>query len=390
MNRKVVNDNSNRNDLEGFLSERSKVCRLEHSSGGSGIIVRSFDLTNSQAYSEWLRGNPRNFIYGTQAFLCFLQRVVDGTLRHLVAEQDGNIVGALPYFRLERPSRGTVINSLPWYGTYGGCILGVQDNGPSANAVREALLNRYAEACEDPEVLASSLIVSPTEQAFLPIYRHLIKPCTQDYRIGQITTLPENGPDLEHRLEQTFKQKTRNLVRKSRKESFREVISEADWSWRFLYDTHMANMQAVGGKSKPWSHFVAMRAIIPPHMLRLSVAIDGNKPAAALLLMRFNQTIEYITPVVQVESRSRQPISFLIWQGMIEAVKKGYRYWNWGGTWHSQKSLHHFKAGFGALDYPYTYLIKASDKSVALMKTNFSELTSAFPYYYLFPFDQLA
>jgi hypothetical protein len=74
---------------------------------------------------------------------------------------------------------------------------------------------------------------------------------------------------------------------------------------------------------------------------------------------------------------------------MIEAVREGYRWWNWGGTWASQKSLHHFKAGWGAQDRPYSYLTKISPDKIELLKRNLDEIIDSFPYYYLAPFEAL-
>lgn len=55
-----------------------------------------------------------------------------------------------------------------------------------------------------------------------------------------------------------------------------------------------------------------------------SIASLDGRPVAALLLLYFNRTVEYFAPVIEHEYRSRQPLSFLIWQGMLDAVHRGY------------------------------------------------------------------
>jgi Uncharacterized protein involved in methicillin resistance len=113
--------------------------------------------------------------------------------------------------------------------------------------------------------------------------------------------------------------------------------------------------------------------------------MEGTVPVAALLLLYFNGTVEYITPVVKDAYRSRQPLSFLIYNAMLEAASDGYKIWNWGGTWSLQKSLHHFKEGWGAVELPYTYLISIRKDCVTRGKNNFEELRAAFPFYYIVP-----
>ena len=176
------------------------------------------------------------------------------------------------------------------------------------------------------------------------------------------------------------------MVRKALQQGFALHITDADWAWRFLYETHVENLQALGGQAKPWSHFIALRTHIPAHWRRVFVATLADQPVAALLLLYFNQTVEYITPVIRHAYRSQQPLSFLIWHAMLWASREGYRWWKaGGGTWLAQPSLYHFKAGWGAIDLPYTYLINVSEQVVSRYRRtsvrcrSLSHITISFP-----------
>jgi lipid II:glycine glycyltransferase (peptidoglycan interpeptide bridge formation enzyme) len=142
----------------------------------------------------------------------------------------------------------------------------------------------------------------------------------------------------------------------------------------------------MGGQAKPWEHFVALRECLEPAQRSLSVAMLDGRPAAALLLLFHGRTVEYLTPVIRHEYRARQPLSFLIYHGMVDAAGRGMASWNWGGTWESQESLHHFKAGWGADDHPYVYLIHATDGALASLRQNLARWREAFPFFYLVPF----
>lgn len=349
------------------------------------IEIRMLTPEFEDNYRQFLLSNSRSMIYSTVEYINFLSSVVCGVPSCWLCFRNGEIKGALPYFRAVHKDHGSIINSLPWYGSHGGCIL----SGDGDDDVRRALLLKYSEAVSNSDVLASTLILTPFENPNLDKYIEALEPLFIDRRIGQITPLPEGSNNLENRLLMFFKQKTRNLVRKSLKQGFSLMVTDEEWAWKFLYQTHLENISAMGGRAKPWDHFMALRHNLPARWRELSVAMFDGKPVSALLLLYFNNTVEYFTPVIKHEYRSQQPLSFLIWHGMVKSVKNGYRWWNWGGTWESQSSLHHFKSGWGANDFPYTYLINTKRDFLKKIKDNIDALQTAFPYFYIVPFSAL-
>src|SRR5439155_1691335 len=119
----------------------------------------------------------------------------------------------------------------------------------------------------------------------------------------------------------------------------------------------------------------------------LWVARHGGEIVAALLLFYFNQTVEYYTPVVVPDYRSWQPLSRLVLEAMQAAVARGFRFWNWGGTWTTQDSLRRFKSRFGACDKPYAYYTRVLDRRV--LERSATELQRQYPHFYVVPFSAL-
>lgn len=346
------------------------------------IRVEKLTPAFGRRYQTFLRSDPTCLIYASLEFRDFLLKAVGGTSTVLMAlDERDQIVGTLCYFSFHVPALGTVINSLPWYGSHGSCI--VRGNFP--NEVRCALITRFREIAEQPDVLSATVILTPDEENKKDEYLRILQPDALDHRVGQVTELPEVGEHLERHI----LQKTRNLVRKALRQSFVLTVEDGEAAWQFLYQTHAENMTAIGGKAKPLSHFQVLQSVFPASARRLYVAHLNGQPVAALLLLYFNHTVEYITPVVKLEYRSAQPLSFLIWHAMQDAITSGFRRWNWGGTWTSQKSLHHFKAGWGAEDKPYTYLISSSKRGREVFVANKEKLHELFPYYYTYPYDRL-
>jgi hypothetical protein len=250
------------------------------------------------------------------------------------------------------------------------------------------LLEVFKSSLPD-DLISATIVLTPIETHAVATYANAISATARDVRIGQVTELPAMDSDLELNLEKLMRQKTRNLVRKSLRQGFNRVCTLDPWAWDFLVDVHTRNLQMIGGNPKPRSHFDALRRTLPAHWIRLSVACLGERPVAALLLVRYNRTVEYLTPVIEHDARSLQPLSFLIWNEMIDAVHDEFRWWNWGGTWTSQRSLHHFKAGWGARELPYEYVATAGPRGLERVARDFAGMAKAFPYYYLYPLSAL-
>ena len=339
------------------------------------------------AYTNLIDACDNTLIYATLDFHRFLAAAAGGEATYLLAWRGERLRGAAVYFTKEVDGGRCILNSLPWYGTHGGCLGLAEDD----SIERMALAGALATALQSPSVIAGTIVLSAAEtrcvSSYLTAFAYapLIEP-----RIGQITQLPAAGPEeIDNALFATVRQKTRNLIRKSLRQGFEEQEDDSLDAWRFLHEVHAENMVAIGGKAKPWSHFAALRQHLPSATRRLSLARLDGEPVAAMLLLSYRSTVEYITPVIRAAYRDHQPLSFLIWRAMQWAVGAGYRRWNWGGTWASQHSLHHFKAGWGADDAPYQYLVYATHENREYLRTSMSEIAQRAPYYYVYPYAQL-
>lgn len=344
----------------------------------------SLESLNDDALGGCLSSLSRD-IYHHPGFLAFLSQATGLSCQLMVARKDGVIAAVLPFFEQTDDMGERVINSSPWFGSHGGCLIAGAGSAAGHEA-RTALLDTFRAYHERSGALSSTVILHPDEMPFLDDYRARLAPAAEDMRIRQVTPLPRNTEDLLA----VFAGKTRNLVRKALSQGFdigQAEPAQYDECWQALYHIHAENMGALGGQPKPEAHFTALRDKIPASSIRLSVARDetGNIVAALLLLVH-GDVVEYLTPVVRVEARSRQPLSALIHEGMVWAIERGATSWNWGGTWKSQTSLHHFKAGFGAHDEEYAYLTVASASAVKHMAAARETLSRRFPFFFVYPY----
>jgi len=107
-------------------------------------------------------------------------------------------------------------------------------------------------------------------------------------------------------------------------------------------------MTKIGGREKPPEFFAAIRDVLEfGRDWSLYVAELAGEKIGALLLFHSATTVEYIMPGIADEARNMQPTALLIAQGMRDAVSRGCRRWNWGGTWLSQEGDYPFKRKWG-------------------------------------------
>lgn len=329
----------------------------------------------AERYEAFLQARPETLLYQSWRYQSLLLDLLGCRQQGLLAlDGHDNVLAALPMMAMDGPL-GTVLNSLPFYGSNGALV----GENPAARA---ALLAAYREIVQAPGMAASTLIENPLAPGGADgLAYDLI-----DERIGQLTPLPSAG-DEEAALMQSFHYKTRNMVRKAEKLGVQvEVDNDA---MPFLVAVHEENMREIGGLAKSRRFFDALpQHFRPGQDYRLYVARLEGEPVAAVLVFFYNRTAEYYTPVVRKEHRDSQALSAAIFRAMCDAAAQGYAWWNWGGTWLSQDGVYRFKSRWGTRDLPYRYLISVHNP--ALLKASRAELLAAYPSFFTVPFSALS
>jgi hypothetical protein len=310
-----------------------------------------------------------------------LQRILPNSESvYLLAKANGTTVGVLPSF-IRRGSAGNVLNSLPFYGSHGGAL---SADIPAADEIKAELLCRIRQVAVDEKCLTST-IVTPLFERDFAVYEEPSSFDYRDSRIGQITFLPDlTGNDSLMRL---FHSKTRNVVRKACKSGL-EFYEGADKSdLEFLADLHRINCAALGIVPKSPEFF----SLIPELFewakdYKIWVATKGKERIAALLLFYYNKTVEYFTPCIREEFRSDQPMSLLIFEAMKDAVHRGFRCWNWGGTGLGLDGIYRFKKRWGATDLLYHYYTRKHADPGPLLKLGKAGVLEEYRYFFALPF----
>lgn len=346
--------------------------------------VEVLDDSRRALYDDFLKENPHSLFFASDRYRVLLKRFLAAKDHYLLAlDEGGGIRAVLPLFISCNDRVGNIVNSLPFYGSNGAVVAPCGEMNARIN-----LIQAYRTLVEGLDCVSSTLITSPFEEE-PEVYKKLLKPTFIDERIGQLTPLPLDEGSVEEQLMALYHQKTRNVVRRALKSGLEVGAEPGCESMDFLIQTHQENMNEIGGKGKPDRFF----RLIPECFeygsdYRIYCAYKKGRPAAALLLFYFNQTVEYFTPVIRSEYRADQPLSLLIYSAMADAVRAGFSWWNWGGTWLDQDGVYHFKKHWGTKDKPYYYYINIRKQSILSLSK--AELLDEFPDFYVAPFGKLA
>lgn len=341
------------------------------------------DLTDEleEKYTQFVNEKKDSLMYYSLQYRRLLIELLGDESEYLVAvDCDGNVIGCLPIFYRNDYEIGKVANSLPFYGSHGGVLANNRDIG-------ERLIDEYLRVIKEKNCVASTIIGSPLEDLD-EFYRNRIQPTFIDERIELMTYFPYNELNEDEALMQIYHYKTRNAIRKAIKNDLEIQIDNSDDALQFLYETHKENMLAIGGIPKEKRFFELLVAGYEQNRdYDIYVAYkDGNR-VGAMLVIYFNRTVEYYTPVIVSEYRNLQPLSLIVYTAMQDAMKRNMEKWNWGGTGLRQSSLYTFKSRWGTTETRYFYYTKIWNKSI--LEIHKEEILKRYSNYYVYPFDQV-
>ena len=344
--------------------------------------IVTLDEYNVKQYDEFLLKNTKTLFSASSRYKTLLKHYLKCKDHYFLALQEGCIVGAFPCFIKENSKYGNVLNSLPYYGS-SGAIIEFENN----IEVKSALLSAIERLCKEKDCVASTIVTSPFEENFS--FYHEARYDFTDSRRGLINKIPVFSEEIENNLMQQFNSMRRRNIRKAQKYNLIVRIDNSEASLRFLYDTHVDTMLRNGGKPKERHFFELVTNLLTPGVdYDIYISEYEGKRVSALLVFYFNKTVEYFTPVINLEYSVYNPLCLILLEVMIKASEKGYEYFNWGGTGaDSQDSLYKFKKNFGAFDYPYNYFTRIYDKSILSMSRE--TILKEYPDFFVFPFGQV-
>lgn len=327
----------------------------------------------TEAFDRYLLKRSDTLFYYSTKYKNFLRDLLGCEENYLVAVEGTEIRGVFPLLFMEREGR-RVYNSLPFYGSNGGPIA---DDAEMSRMLIEA----YNRLARDEATLSSTVVSNP----LLSSEPNGIEHNLTDYRIGQFTDISiqaEHRNEIMKRIDASARRNLNKAVREG-------VTVEVDpTAMDRLRQMHQANIEAIGGIPKADKFFqLIARHFTPGQDFDLYVAKKDGLVISGLLLFYFNQTVEYITPAIDAEFRSLQPMAPILIEALTDASRRGYKWWNWGGTWATQSGVYRFKKKWGAAERNYRYYTQLND--LTILEWPQEKFLRSFPNFYVAPFTAL-
>jgi hypothetical protein len=342
------------------------------SDGPATVEVTRLSPEHEPAYTRFVAGHPDAVISYTLGYRDLLHELLGCQARYAVALRDGAVVGAMPLMSIGGPL-GTVVNSLPYFGSSGEPLA-------SDRPARDALCAWYADEASRDGVVAATVIANPLAADGASLVHDLV-----DSRIAHVTRLAGEGEPRE-RIWSAIDGSARRNVAKARR-CGAEVTLENE-AFAELEDLHRSSMAAIGAKVKGPEFFAAIRRHFRPAVdYDLFVARIDRAAVAALLVFYCATTVDYYVPAVSPDHRSEQPLAAILLEAMARAAERGLARWNWGGSWPTHESLQRFKAKWGGVPRAYGYATKLNDRG--LLRTPEAEILAAYPGFFVVPFASL-
>jgi len=335
-------------------------------------IIKNIDYVE---YENFIKNNFSSF-YHSKSHILFLKDLLKIEPNFIQVKEKDEIIGLMPFF-IKKSKHGLVINSLPFFGSYGGIV--------SKNDCTKLILNELNNFNLENDILSSVIISNPflqNESMYEDHYSYTFK----DQRLIQYLDLKNKS---ENDLWNSLEQRVRRAVRKSQKlnitvtnpELSDEVIDE-------FYNMHITEMQSKGGKNKPKEFFQKIKENFIIHRdYEIFCAQYNEENISYLLVFYHNNFAEYYMPAYTSESKNTQSTSLLIWSSIKSSIQQKVDFYNFGGTWKNQSELYRFKRGWNAIDFNYNYYINCDLKKIK--EIGIDELSKNYEFFYIVPFNKI-
>jgi hypothetical protein len=347
--------------------------------GNSTITVERIHPEHFNIIEEAIQfiDSPSLLGYHTPAYMTALTKVLDDNPLYLVAFFEEKVAGFLPL--LWRTGKfGTVINGLPFFGPNGGPVLTIVGFEHA-----EAVVNAF---CNALEVLTSDLdaisVVLYTPFLFNPVIMQMaFKPDRIIERFTQYIEIP--GSPI------TWPTRSRRAVaRAKKKDCLVRTGTTNDLSE--LLEIYKENCRAAEIPLKPDEYFYqVVNNLCPAGIARFTVAECNNEMVACLITMQCAKTVSYNVPCSRIKARTFQANSLLIDEAVHHFQRLGYKYWNWEASPNRQHPVYEFKQNWGSLESPYYVLLRYPKGLNPFADVTAQEISSAYPFYFVIPFDDL-
>lgn len=338
-------------------------------------ITENLDM---EEYQDFLKNIKSGTFYHSRNYINFLQDTLELNPNFITARLNGKIVGILPFFA-KKSQYGLVVNSLPFFGSFGGIV--------SENQCEREILSCLNDFNKENDVLSSVIITNPFVANY-DIYDKFFNYNIREKRRIQCIKLQNKSSDD---LWINFEKRVRNAIRKCSKQNIQIKISDPNKDLiDNFYKLHKEEMLKKGGLVKPPNLFSKILSNFKNNVdynIFEARQIDENKSIAFILVFYYSKFSEYFMTAYDTDYKNSQSTSALIWESIKQSLDKNIQYYNFGGTCYDQNELYLFKRGWNAEEFNYNYYIYGDFDRIKNIELD--TLKDQFKNFYVYPYKKL-
>jgi hypothetical protein len=321
-------------------------------------------------YSRVFELSEKKSIYQKPQYIEMLLDILTVEKKHIICPLH---LTAIPLL-MHRTEMGDIYNSLPFFGSCGGLIGGMD----VCQEISSAILNTIRSSD-----FGSLNIVS---NWYNPIpFDEILTSFEKIERINTSKELDSLGGNPIALLN-SYHAKTRNIVRASSRRGFRfeEVSSNFDDIIKMYFD----EMNRRGRKPKPkafWDYLMLNTSSGLDYVI-YGAKLDGELLGFILFLYDTDiKQVEYFVPCATPDGRDKNVNYFLIHNALVEFMKQGFKVLHFGGSQINQDNLKRFKIRWGCSSSSYFYY---NNHSTLIGNQSDEALAKLSPYFYIRAFSQ--
>lgn len=292
----------------------------------------------------------------------------------LGARLGADLVGLLPAL-VRETEVGTAICSLPFFGPNAGVIC---NESALTQSIHAALIGELLTRARAARALSCA------------VYTPLMFTDFSQYDAFTPTAAVEKFTQHNDVVNSEWNGFIRNRLRRA--ERLDVTITTENTPTRFdeFYAIYSENCGDYGIPLKPKT---CVEKLLSPALQgrrsQVYYALQQDQMIGALLLMKSPSTVSYYIPCTRHDARNLQPGTLLVDRAFRDARAEGARVWNWESSPSRESGVYEYKRKWGAVESSYRIYVWCPRGVDALRRIGSETLVRSFPYFFIFPFNQL-
>ena len=157
--------------------------------------------------------------------------------------------------------------------------------------------------------------------------------------------------NTEEELMKSFHDSKRRGIKKALKEDLKVIISKEHDAVMSFFELHLQTRKLKGIPVQPRSFFNEIyNCIIKDGNGFIILVKKDNIDIAATLFLHFNKVITYKYNASDIKYQHLRPNNLIVWHSLIEAIRLGFKYYDFGKSDLDNRGLREFKSQWGGIE----------------------------------------